>query len=186
MSTQTGESAEWPTDAAFKEAWLSKPAYELGNAKLVHIFTRLNDTYLTGKSEPLSFERQPTIEHILPQEWMEHWPLPDGSRGLDDLQLSTVEDDDPRAIATRLRHESVQAMGNLTILTQELNSAQSHSAWKDKRPALMKHSLLPINQDLHDVLVWDEGAIASRAEELFERALRIWTRNRPGPTSETR
>lgn len=176
LTAQTGESVEWPTDAAFKDAWFSKPAYELGNAKLVHIFISLNDTYLSRKAEPLSFERQPSIEHILPQEWLKHWPLPDGSKGLDDLQLSKAGDDDSRAIATRLRNESLQTMGNLTILMQELNSAQSHSAWKKKKPALLKHSLLSINQDLHDVTVWDEGAITSRAKRLFERALKIWPR----------
>jgi hypothetical protein len=35
-----------------------------------------------------------------------------------------------------LQHESVQAMGNLTIVTQKVNFAQSHSVWKDKKPAL--------------------------------------------------
>jgi hypothetical protein len=59
---------------------------------------------------------------------------------------------------------------------QPLNTAQSNSAWKDKRPELMKHSLLPINQILRDVEVWDEEAIASRGEKLFERALRIWSK----------
>jgi hypothetical protein len=38
----------------------------------------------------------------------------------------------------------------------------------------MKHSLLPINQDLHDVEIWDESAIAERGEKTFKRALRIW------------
>ena len=65
-------------------------------------------------------------------------------------------------------------MGNLTILMQPLNTAQSNSAWKDKRPELMIYSLLPINQDLHDVEIWDENAIASRGEKIFERALKIW------------
>lgn len=176
LITQTGESVEWPTDAAFKDAWISKPAYALGNSKLVHIFERLNDTYLSTKAEPLSFEKQPSIEHIMPQKWIEHWPLSDGSKGLDDLKLLQADDTDPRAIATRTRNQSLQTMGNLTILMQALNSAQSHSAWKIKRPALIKHSLLSINQDLHNVAVWDEAAIATRAKTLFERALKIWPR----------
>jgi Protein of unknown function (DUF1524) len=59
---------------------------------------------------------------------------------------------------------------------QALNSAQSNSAWEDKRPELMKHSLLSINHDLHDVAIWDEAAIAARSEKLFERALKLWPR----------
>ena len=68
----------------FKEAWLNRPAYDLGNTKLVHILARLNETYLTGKVEPLSFEEQPSVEHLMPQDWIEHWPLPDGSEGMRD------------------------------------------------------------------------------------------------------
>jgi hypothetical protein len=38
----------------------------------------------------------------------------------------------------------------------------------------MKYSLLAINQDLHDVEIWDENAISSRGEKTFERALKVW------------
>lgn len=179
LITQSGEFVEWPNDAAFKQSWINKSSYDLGNAKLVHIFTRLNDTYLSGKAEPLTFEKQPSIEHILPQKWVEHWPLPDGSKGLEGTEWSEllgIDENDPRAIATQNRNHALETMGNLTILTQALNSAQSNSAWKDKKPEMMKHSLLSINQDLHDIAMWDEKEIASRGEKLFERALRIWPR----------
>jgi Protein of unknown function (DUF1524) len=174
LKAQSGESGEWPSDIAFREAWLNKPAYELGNAKLVHILTRLNETYLTSKIEALSFEYQPSVEHILPRDWIAQWPLPDGSHGMTNSKLFFAPDDDPRAFATEVRNQALQTMGNLTILMQALNTAQSNSAWKDKKPELMKHSLLPINQDLHDIEIWDENAIASRGEKTFERALMIW------------
>jgi hypothetical protein len=38
----------------------------------------------------------------------------------------------------------------------------------------LRHSLLPINQQLHDVESWDETAIARRSEELLKRALKLW------------
>jgi Protein of unknown function DUF262/Protein of unknown function (DUF1524) len=176
LASQTGESVEWPGDAAFRDAWMTKPAYELGNAKLVYILARLNNTFLTGKAEPLSFDAQPSVEHLMPQKWIAHWPLPDGSPGVDIFEMLERADDDPRAVATRARGDAIQTMGNLTILAQALNSAQSHSGWEDKRPELMKHSLLSINQDLHDVKVWNEAAIRARGEQLFERALRLWPR----------
>jgi Protein of unknown function (DUF1524) len=100
LNAQSGESAEWPSDAAFREAWLKKPAYDLGNAKLVHILARLNETYLTGKVEPLSFEDQPSIEHLLPRDWIEHWALPGGADGMTDSELIDAAEDDPRAFAT--------------------------------------------------------------------------------------
>jgi hypothetical protein len=129
---------------------------------------------LTSKVEPLFFEEQPSVEHLLPQGWIEHWPLPDGSKGMTEAEMGAATEDDPRAFATEMRDRSVQTMGNLTILMQPLNTAQSNSPWKDKRPELMKHSLLPINQDLHDAEIWNEEAIASRGATIFERALKIW------------
>ena len=40
----------------------------------------------------------------------------------------------------------------------------------------MRHSLLPINQQLHEIEVWDEEAIANRGNALLERALKLWPR----------
>src|SRR5208337_3137422 len=54
------------------DAFDNRSAYDLGNAKLVHVLARLNETYLTRKVEPLSFEEQPSVEHILPQNWEEY------------------------------------------------------------------------------------------------------------------
>jgi hypothetical protein len=64
----------------------------------------------------------------------------------------------------------------MTILSAGLNAAQSNYGWKQKRPAMMKHSLLPINQTLSDLDVWDEAAISKRGAELFKCALQIWPR----------
>lgn len=80
------------------------------------------------------------------------------------------------AQATRKRNAALQTFGNLTILTQSLNSSVSNSQWSLKKPELMKHSLLPINQQLHDVEKWDETAIVQRANDLLVRALQVWPR----------
>src|SRR5438876_461707 len=55
-------------------------------------------------------------------------------------------DDDENDVkeASQVRHNAVQTIGNLTLITQPLNSSVSNSAWADKKPALMKSSLLPI------------------------------------------
>jgi hypothetical protein len=141
------------------------------------LLRRLNDTYLGSKSEDISINSPLTVEHILPQSWLDHWPLPDGSNGLTWQERLDAKADDPRAKATRRRDIIVQSFGNLTIVTQALNSSISNSAWKTKKPALLTASLLPINQKLQTIETWDEAAIEQRSKELFERALRIW----PGP-----
>ena len=124
----------------------------------------------------MTFTVQPSVEHIMPQSWIANWPLEDGSEGLDVLELWDAPPDDPRAAATRKREAAVQTLGNLTILSTGLNSAQSNLGWNQKRPEMMKHSLLPINQALLETTAWNEAAILKRGEELFERALGIWKR----------
>ena len=74
------------------------------------------------------------------------------------------------------RNAALQTMGNLTILTQALNSSVSNSKWSIKKPALLQHSLLPINQHFYAAPVWDEAAIAARSDDLLKRALTIWPR----------
>jgi Protein of unknown function (DUF1524) len=89
-------------------------------------------------------------------------------------ELTDADEDDPRAIATRKRNALLQTFGNLTILTCALNSSVSNSPWLAKRPELLRHSLLPINQQLYNQDVWDEAAIAKRSDELLTRALKLW------------
>jgi len=177
LSEQTGDSTEWPTDQSFKEAWTTKHAYQnLNNSKIIHILKRLNDTYSGDKTERIIIDGQLTVEHILPQNWIEHWPLPDGSKGQTLNELFVADDKDPRAAATRRRNAALQTLGNLTILTQSLNSSVSNSAWPTKKPELLRYSLLPINQQLQDMAIWNETAIKNRSEELFSRALKLWPR----------
>ena len=177
LLAQTSDSGLWPNDAVFKEAWLNKPMYGiLNNPKLVYLYSRLTETFMSSKSEPLVFATPPSIEHIMPQSWIEKWPLPDGSKGMDIIELIDAPPDDPRSEMTQRRSNAVQTLGNLTLLATALNSAQSNLDWALKRPEMMKHSLLPINQALVDMTSWSEKAISERGNALFERALKIWRR----------
>lgn len=178
LSETSGETAAWPTDEEFHRAWRTQHVYQvLNNAKIVHLLRRLNDSYWTTKSEVLCLTGALTVEHLMPQNWTPNWPLPDGSPGLSRSELATAGADDPRAAASRRRSAAIQTIGNLTILTQELNSAASNAAWDAKRAEILASSALPINRRLQEYPLWDEAAIERRAEELFAKALEIW----PGP-----
>lgn len=177
LAQQTGESAEWPSDDAFREAWRTRHVYQmLNNPKVVHILKRLNDTYLGAKMETISIEDALTVEHILPQQWGDHWPLQDGTKMMNSHELWNADTADPRAVATRKRNAVLQTIGNLTILKQSLNSDASNCAWVVKKRKF-RHSLLPINQQLHDVDAWDEAAIEKRSDDLFQRAVKLWPRS---------
>lgn len=178
LGALTGETSAWPTDEQFGKAWMNGAAYrELNRAKLTHILARLSTTYQTNKTEELAIDSELTVEHIMPQNWLGDWPLPDGSKGMAWNELVDATPDDPRASATRGRERAIHTMGNLTILTQALNSSVSNGPWHEKKPALLKSSLLPINLQLGAYDRWDEQAILQRGQSLLERAIRIW----PGP-----
>ncbi|HET9183758.1 MAG TPA: DUF262 domain-containing HNH endonuclease family protein [Candidatus Angelobacter sp.] len=176
LSNLSGESTEWPSDEAFSASWLSMPVYNvLQNPKLVHILRRLNDTYMHRKLERIRIEGPLTVEHILPQNWRDNWPFADGMKGLSYEEVWQRDENDPAVQATRNRDAALQRFGNLTIVTQELNSAVSNGPWETKKPALLE-SLLPINQRLRDEEIWDEEAINRRSKKLLERALQLWKR----------
>jgi len=178
LSELSGDSSAWPTDEQFAEAWHTRPAYGmLNSARLNHIFRRLNDTFVTTMNERIVIECELTVEHLLPQSWIENWPLPSGERGLEWRERCDMPQDDPRVVATKSREAALETFGNLTVLKQELNSLLSNSPWAQKKPALLESSLLSINQQLHGYVVWDETAIARRGEVLFAKARNIW----PGP-----
>ncbi|MCA0851356.1 DUF262 domain-containing protein [Salipiger thiooxidans] len=173
----TGDTSFWPDNSKMTEYWLHEPLYgPLNSPKLVYLLSRLNDTFMSAKSEALSIGGKITVEHIMPQSWVKNWLLPDGTEGVEWWQLNSLAEDDPKAEQVRRRNRAVQTIGNLTILTVSLNPSVSNKAWDEKRPELMKHSLLPINQNLANKESWSEVDIRERGQDLLNRALKIWTR----------
>jgi hypothetical protein len=176
----TGDSTAWPTDQQFSEAWQTAHAYSvLQNPKMVYVLRQLNQTFQSAKQESITIDSPLTVEHLMPQSWEDHWPLPNGATALDWQGLLEAPPDDPVALAQRARNRAVQTFGNLTILTQPLNSSVKNSAWTTKRPEIMRSSLLPINQALATATTWDETSIATRGDDLLKRALRLWPRTEP-------
>lgn len=176
LARQTSDTATWPDDKMFRDSWLTRHAYRtLSHPKLIHIFSKLNETYRTNKNEHV--ERTTlSVEHLMPQTWTEAWPLANGEKGLTREELWNVREPDERTLATQKRNEALQTIGNLTILTQSLNSAASNASWAEKKRQILESSLLPINQQLNSIKDWDEAAIQSRGSALFDRALTIWPR----------
>lgn len=121
-----------------------------------------------AKTEAISLPPGLSIEHALPRKWEEHWPV-DGAT-------------DPE-LAVEVRNAHVNRLGNLTLVTQPLNSSLSNAPWQGdgplggKRDELARRSLLLVNQSLCQNDEWDEGRIDSRGVDLTERILRTW----PGP-----
>jgi uncharacterized protein with ParB-like and HNH nuclease domain len=176
LSDLKGDSTAWPRDEAFRASWNTASVYQvLQSGRLAHLFRRLNDRLINPKSEVISIDSPLTIEHLMPQGWIENWPLSDGAGGLTDAQLEDADPENPTAIGTRRRNALVHSIGNLTIVSQALNSSVSNASWEIKKPELMAASLLSINQRLVTKTEWNEASIVARSEDLFTLALNIWS-----------
>lgn len=175
LQSLTGDSSVWPSDAQFWSAWQTQHIYQaMGSGRISYILLRINNSYVSQKSEHVVIENPLTVEHILPSKWITHWRLPDGASGLTREEMFEAEPHDPVVEATRRRESLLHTLGNLTILAQPLNASLSNSAWEVKKPMLLMNSLLPINLQLQSAEVWDEDAILRRSRQLFDQAQSIW------------
>lgn len=165
LRDQTADARLWPSDEQLIAAFLTVPVYSLlTRGRLRMVLEALEDAYRTPKAESQFVERgKLTIEHVLPQSWHQHWPLPAG-------------DDSPEAGAHRDR--ILHSVGNLTLVTGSLNTPMSNHGWAHKRAEIAKHSVLHLNKRILEMPVetWDEAAIATRARQLAAAAIAVWPR----------
>ena len=104
-----------------------------------------------------------SLEHLMPKKWRNNW---------DKLSSKESEINRDRKLLT---------LGNLTIITQSLNSSIRDSKWEDKlkgknkKGGLTEYSggLKTISQFL-EYPEWDEKTIEERALFLYEKAKQIW------------
>jgi hypothetical protein len=162
LLTKTDEKGGelWPTDVTFRKAWLEQPLYrDLKRDRLRMILQALEMGVRTAKNENLTITKALPVEHLMPQAWQAHWPLPAD-----------------KANAKEEREALVHTIGNLTLIATSLNSEISNGPWSKKRPAIRKQALLALNRYFQDLSEWDEAAIRKRGASLFDTALKIWSR----------
>lgn len=77
---------------------------------------------------------------------------------------------------TEERNKHVHVIGNLTLITGNLNPSLSNSGWMIKQPELIKFSELNLNRYFHDKNdQWNENEIDERSEKLYELAKKVWS-----------
>ena len=163
LGNQTSNVGVWPTDQQMEQAFINLPLFRLlTRGRLRIVLEGIEEELRTDKTENKSAPRNLTIEHIMPRQWRECWADP-----------SHMED---VAEAKRLRDELIHTIGNLTLVTQPLNSTLSNDPWNDKRATINDHSVLFLNKTLLDDApdVWDEAAIEERARQLCQIAVKVW------------
>lgn len=151
----TGDSARWPDDQEFERCWLTYPSYRLlAQRRTAMLLTALDLQLETNKQELMHIDGPLSIEHIRPQNPRSEndWPpLPNP--------------------------DVVHTLGNLTLLTQQLNSSVSNGPFSQKRPAIAQQSRLRMNayfQQFSDQDTWDSEKILDRSRKLFDIGLKVW------------
>lgn len=165
----TGDAGVFPDDREFKRAWLNSPVYE--RIKIARVTSLLRSLELATHDkfgEKITIDTQLTVEHVMPQEWEDHWPV---NRNIDSHILRSFE---PGTSPEVVRDVLVHTFGNLTLLTQPLNTQVSNGPYKKKRPAITKQSLLKLNSYFQGVNSWNESDIRERGENLLRVAYRLW------------
>lgn len=163
LGGQTAQSGLWPGDEEMRQRFVTAPLYwYLTRGRLRMVLEGVEEALRTNKAETGEVPRNLQIEHVMPQTWHPHWPLPN------DLS------DDPEAISARDR--IVHTIGNLTLVNDRLNPALSNAPWDTKRESLANHSILFLNKHLVNKSpnVWDETAIEERANWLHKRVVTVW------------
>lgn len=178
---QTAETARIPNDEEFVSRWVSEPLYDtLRSARVRQILEELERAKRTTYHETTELRHGLTVEHVMPVNWRENWSLASGEAVTAEMELGAsvaiimaAEDDSTLGQIVR-RNRLKHTIGNLTLLTQPLNSSVSNAGFNEKKLALNEHSLLVLNRELVTHDDWDEVAIERRSADLLKLALQIW------------
>ncbi len=171
FAEQTGPAVRFPTDDDLRFAMVNNPLYKwfIKGERLQDVLWELEVASRGRYAEALARPSSLWIEHVMPQSWDAHWPLPES--------VENGPDQPERDRRERLIH----TIGNLTLTTDRLNIALGNGMFESKRAAL-DASLLALNKWFTSRGEWNESAIEERSAELAERAILIW----PHPSAAAR
>lgn len=168
LASQRSEVGYWPDDDELRRELGTLPIYrKLSRGRLRMVLESIEDHWrgwVRGQSSAAGMRIRRNayaIEHIMPQAWLKHWPLPGG----------LLEGD---------RDARIHRLGNLTLLTRKLNSAVSNGPWNGntgKAAHLQEKDVLLLNSRLlrqYATTQWDEAGIDERTSEAIETILAIW------------
>lgn len=174
LQAATALSEVWPDDSLFSDKWCHRPVYkELRPVKTCGVLRALEYAARGSQQGSNHVPAQPdlTVEHVIPQSWE---------------KLPTYQITDMTEAQRQFRETAVHGFGNLTLLTQPLNSSISNGPFADtqgagseqvlgKRSRLGQSALLLNTYFQQTALVaWDDDAIANRSKALLKAALLVW------------
>ncbi len=180
LSHGEGDTRRFPADEEFKSAWIEKPFYNrLSSDQLIQLFLRLEDAVRSNRAEHATISMA-SVEHVMPQDWAENYPISGHTIPKQmNSEWYTPNGEDEQALYQKLKPEIVRrrslihTVGNLTAVSQPLNSAMKNAKYSDKKKYLQE-SVLSINRYFEQQGEWSEKQIEDRSKKLFGHAARIW------------
>ena len=163
-------AGRWPTDAEIVERCHDREFESTADNTKSRLILEAMADRLTPSYASVPFDRRTglTVEHIVPREWTKHWRVQDESL----LEMH----------GWRLARLT-RRIGNLTLVTQSLNSKLSNHSWKRKRELLAVDNLY-LNRDVVEHVsedsTWDEDQINSRGQRIASMICDIWPRDDDG------
>ena len=151
-------STYWPGDEEIRAGLLTENAYRrFPRGRLRMMLEAVEDSLRTAYKYPPVPRRGYPIEHVLPQNWVQHWPVEDLEAQLD-------------------RGAHVHRLGNLTLLTESLNGSVSNGPWDLKRDKVAKYDVFLMNRHFHNPATetWDEDQIDARTHTMIDALLATW------------
>lgn len=143
---------------AFHESCLTNK-YALGVLYLIE--SKIRDS--SRHSTQLLGINKYSLEHMMPKKWRNSWALSDNS------------------VSAEERDRKLLTLGNLTIITQSLNSSIRDANWQTKKSGkgdkggLKKYANgIETLSNYLDLDSWNENNIKDRADDLATKALSIW------------
>lgn len=165
FAERSGDSTRFPGDDEFRQGILSEPAYSLApGARIKDVLWELERASRTMLAEKIEMPQNLQTEHVLPISWTKNWPFPDGE-WMDEWS------DDPRVMN---RRQTLQTLGNLTLITGALNISVSNKGFLAKKKKYEKHTRLFLNKWFENHDEWNEEKIHKRGEELAGKATKVW------------
>jgi uncharacterized protein DUF1524 len=169
---KSSEAAKFPDDEALRDAIVNRNQYSsIPSHRLSFLIEELELASRDKFAASEGIRPGLSIEHIMPQQWQEHW------RELPSKRIAPVQGgvpaDEAIAIEMANRNRLIHTLANLSLLTPPANSSAGNSNFETKKPRLMD-ALLRMNLDIAKQPEWGETQIKERAKMLADLAVRIW------------
>ena len=161
INTQSDKSNFMPNNGDLLTAFHDSILVNKAAAGILYLIeTRIRKTNLHS-SKLLGISKY-SLEHLMPKKWENHWG-----------KLNNQQD-------INNRNKKLLTLGNLAIITQNLNAKIRDSDWNIKKNGINNNGLIDYTRDLETISPylrlpnWDETQIENRANDLYNHAIKIW------------